>query len=194
MQKTWILAAVIFTASTATASPETHDGIYLRLQTGLGYTSASNDAFTLKGGSGGLNVELGFALFRNFIIAGKLFGTTTPSPDLKIGGVTFENDDEDLRSNFGAAGVGLTYYIMPANVYLSGALTVTKLGLVRNDENLGETKTGQGLHFGIGKEWWLADEWGLGLGAELALARVPDESDTTWKAVSALVLLSVTYN
>ena len=196
MTRPLLLASLLLASGAAQASgaAHTHDGFYLRLQTGFGGTSASNDDITLKGGSGALNVEIGGALARNFILYGKLFGTGTPNPDVKIGGITFETDN-DLNGNFGALGIGVTYYFMPVNLYISGALSATSLSLTQDGDEIGDPGNGGGLHLGIGKEWWVSAQWGLGIGAELALTHVKGDNDTKdWNAGSFVLLFSATLN
>lgn len=70
----------------------------------------------------------------------------------------------------GTLGVGLTYYIMPANVFLSGTVGVGRFALTKptddqDDDERIETNPGLSLHAKIGKEWWVSDNWGLGLAA-----------------------------
>ena len=197
MRNLWLVPAVMLTASAALASgePHAHDGFFLRLQAGPAYLHTSNDDFdlTVKGWGGALNVEIGAALARNFILYGKLFGVAAPNPDLKLGDLTLE-DAEDVSLSQGALGVGATYYFMPINLYVSGAISATSLSLDTDDET-GETEVGPGLHLGVGKEWWVGDQWGVGVGAEVALARVSEQDlDSKWGVGSFLILFSATYN
>jgi hypothetical protein len=201
----WIVSAVLLTATAASARDDDrrddgfheHDGFYLRLQVGGGYNRASvvGEDLAVKGGAAGINAEVGAALTRNFILYGKLFGTSVPSPDIEVGDLTIEGRDEDVSQNYGALGVGFTYYLMPANVYLSGALSFAQLTINEDGEKIAETDVGGGLHLGIGKEWWVSKNWGLGLGAELALGRVPEKDDSVkWNVVNGMVFLSATFN
>ncbi|MFP2925599.1 outer membrane beta-barrel protein [Pyxidicoccus sp. 3LG] len=200
MRHTWLFAAVLLSATAAGAQDDgrhAHDGFYLRLQAGGGYTraEATSEDIAVKGGGAGINVELGVALARNFILYGKLFGANAPNPDIEFGDLTVEGQDDDVSQNFGALGLGITYYIMPANVYLSGALSFTQLSVSEDGETIAETDVGGGLHLGIGKEWWVSDNWGLGLGAELALGRIRDENGRDdWNVASVMLLLSATFN
>jgi hypothetical protein len=197
MSRSWLplLSLLIATSAGASGAARTHDGFFLRLQGGVGGTSASQDELTLKGGSGALNVEIGGALTENFILYGKLFGTGTPDPDLEVGDITFEGNNSDLSLNFGALGAGVSYYFMPVNLYVSGAVSLTSLGLTEDGDEVGDTGQGLGLHLGVGKEWWVSDQWGLGLGAELALSRVNGAENTDdWGVGSVVLLFSATFN
>ncbi|MFP2909277.1 outer membrane beta-barrel protein [Pyxidicoccus sp. 3LFB2] len=204
MRNTLIFTAVLLSASAASARDRDdrdgrheHDGFYARLQLGGGYTRASvvGDDLAIKGGAIGLNAEIGGALTRNFIISAKLYGTSAPNPDIEVGDLTIEGRDDDVSQNVGALGLGLTYYIMPANVYVSGALSFAQLSISDNGETIAETDLGGTLHLGLGKEWWVSDNWGLGFGAELALGRIPEkDSNDRWNTVNAMLFLSATFN
>ncbi|QSQ20341.1 outer membrane beta-barrel protein [Pyxidicoccus parkwayensis] len=200
----WIVSAAVLLCATAASARDRdndgsheHDGFYLRLQLGGGYTRAEvvGDDLAIKGGGAGVNAEIGAALTRNFILYGKLFGTSAPNPDIEVGDLTIEGNNDDVSQNYGALGVGVTYYIMPANVYLSGAVSFAQLSVKDDGETVAETDLGGGLHLGIGKEWWVSDNWGLGIGAELALGRVPEKNDSAkWNVVNGMVFLSATFN
>ncbi|XXF79645.1 hypothetical protein P2318_07775 [Myxococcaceae bacterium GXIMD 01537] len=206
MRQMWLCAVVLLSATAASANEDwnadqdgwhRHDGLYLRIQGGLGYNRAESrsvNGFAIKGGSGALNLELGVAVVPNFIIFGKLYGSAVPSPDLEIGSVTVEGSDDRVSSNLGAVGAGLTYYFMPANFYLTGALTMTQLSITNDGEKVAETETGGGLHLGLGKEWWASENWGLGLGVEFVFSRIPSSGRDDWDFASGSLLFSATFN
>ena len=208
MRHTWIIAAVLLTSSVASAQGRRergnhddgrheHDGFYLRFQLGGGYTQATvvGEDFAIKGTGYGFNAEFGGAPVRNLILFGKLYGTSAPNPDIEVGDITIEGQDDDVSQNIGAVGAGVADYIMPANVYVSGALTFAQLTVSEDGDTVAESDLGGALHLGVGKEWWVSDNWGLGLGAELALGRVPEKNDSSkWNVVNAMLLLSATFN
>ncbi|MCP3058721.1 hypothetical protein LXT21_08055 [Myxococcus sp. K38C18041901] len=202
MRYSWLFAAVLLPSSIALADDRgrhTHDGFYLRGQLGLGYTNSAAVGqgvdLALKGGAGTLNLELGFAPINNFIIYGKLFGTSTPNPDIEVDGTTIEGDeDDDVASNYAALGVGLAYYFMPANFYLSGAVVANQLSASYGGETEAQTDTGVGLHVGLGKEWWVSENWGVGIGAELALGRIRSGGNDDWNVTHFSLMFTATYN
>jgi len=197
-----IIAALLFTATAASAQEydeHVHDGFYLRLQVGGGYLRAKaadvSPDLVVKGGSGNINAEVGFALVNNFILFAKFYGASAPNPSLQLGDLTIEGQNEDVSQNYGAVGLGLTYYFMPANIYLSGAITYTQLSISENGEKVAESDVGGGLHLGVGKEWWVSKNWGLGIGAELALGRILNESThDNWNVTHLSLVFSATYN
>lgn len=197
-----IIAALLFTSTAASAqeyNEHVHDGFYLRLQVGGGYLRAAasdvSPTIAVKGPSANINAEIGFALFNNFILYGKFYGAASPNPSIQVGDLSMDNLGDEWSQNFGAVGLGVTYYIMPANIYLSGAITYTQLSISERNEKVAETDLGGGLHLGIGKEWWVSKNWGLGIGAELALGRIRDEgSSDNWNVTNVAIVLSATYN
>jgi hypothetical protein len=183
-----VLALVTGEANAQNRGAPEHTGFYLRLQGGLGGTSASDGNVTLSGGSGAMNVEIGGALFEDFILFGKVWGASTPNPAVTVYGVTFLNAGT-ATGGFGALGVGINYYLMPANFYFSGAISGTSLILKDSGSQVGTATTGIGLHLGLGKEWWVSANWGLGIGGELALTRAYN-----WSAGALILYFSATYN
>ncbi|MCE9672217.1 hypothetical protein LY474_30870 [Myxococcus stipitatus] len=204
MRLNWLFAVVLLTAPAAFAREgdpgvHTHDGFYLRGQFGLGYTraEAADVDLAIKGISGSLDLEVGYAVFTNFIIYGKLFGSSVTNPDLEIDGDTIEGEaGDDVSSNYMGIGAGVTYYFMPANFYITGALVVNELSITEDGDNVAETDAGVGIHLGIGKEWWVSDNWGIGIGAEVALGRIRSDSNDgdDWNVAHFGLLFTATYN
>jgi len=206
MRHTFIFVAMLLTASAASAGNDDrvgyhgyheHDGFYLRLQVGGGYTRASlmNQDLATKGGAVSLNAEFGAAPLRNLILALKVFTATTTNPDLELNDVTLEGRNVDRSQTYAAVGGGLTYYFMPANVYLSGGVTVNQLSDYDDGKEIRETGLGTGLHLGLGKEWWVSSNWGLGFGLEFAAGRVPEKDKSPrWQVVNGSLFLSATFN
>ena len=116
---------------------------------------------------------------------------------------TGSNANETYVIQSGGGGLGLTYYFMPANIYLS---TASGMGIRETERTIGNTVTtnaseaGLSWQFAVGKEWWVSPEWSLGLGAQLVYVRVPisvlactgcfRHQDTTFSAL----VFSATYN
>ena len=179
----------------ADSKPHTHDGFFLRLQAGVGGTSATNDAvpeITLSGPAGQLSADIGGAVTPNLIIFGKLFGNRTSDPTLKVDDLEVELDGFD--GVYGGVGAGVSYYFMPVNLFITGALSVASLGL-ESERFTSDATGGLTLHLGVGKEWWVSDNWALGVAAELLGGSYPDnDRDDAWRAGSFIVSFSATYN
>jgi hypothetical protein len=182
-----------------------HDGVYTRLTLGGGYTrmsaSASGSDIVVSGGSVGLGVAVGGAITEHLVIYGAFAFTTIGSPTVSVDGMSSDNGGVSADSvGFGA---GVAYYLEPANVYLAGTLLANEIEIDDSNGNtLGKTKLGVGVEALIGKEWWVSDNWGLGVAGQFLWASMKDNDDggltggvtPTWTSTSFSVLFSATYN
>lgn len=151
----------------------THDGFYLSISPGLafGRTEAdlagapgSWDNITFRGPGGIFDFKIGGALRENLILSADLIDRTVRGPELETAGGAEELDD-DIALSDATLGVGLTYYLMPANVFVGGTLGVGTFRLrnVADDDDPVDTNPGLSFHAKIGKEWWVGNNWGLGV-------------------------------
>jgi len=176
-----------------------HDGLFLRLHLGVGHTSVSGagqyrSGVEVAGRSLSLGLALGGALTENLIVFGNLFMSVADRPDSTQYGAT---SSLDASAFLGGFGLGLAYYIMPANVYLSAALAAMSFSMSDDyGKTLAASNTGLGFQGMIGKEWWVSSEWGLGVAGELVFASMKDRDDNslTWSATSFSLLFSSTFN
>ena len=106
-----------------------------------------------------------------------------------------EIDDASLTGiMFGPA---LTYYFMPANIYLTLALGMSWLTEDTNQADARDTDVGFGSNLDIGKEWWVSDNWGLGIAARFWFTHLTDTvggDDFTYDLLGFAVFFSATYN
>jgi hypothetical protein len=99
-------------------------------------------------------------------------------------------------------GVGVTYWVMPANVYLAASLGAARSSVdgkpVRIDIELptsDPSRVGLGMHLALGKQWWLSRRFGLGATLSLlsSLANNPIGGENTDRIVlGAALALSAT--
>ncbi len=194
MRKTTIaaVAAVTFAAlvfpiaSHAGGGPKDHRGFFLRMTAGGLYASTGADDYELasilgdfdaSGWGGDFTLALGGCVSENVALHGSLFSWSISDPDVEI-----ENLGEgelDGTVSMSAYGGGITYYMMPANVYLSGNVG---LGFFTVDSE-GEDETsdpGFAMDLSIGKEWWVGNSWGLGLAGAFGYHSIEDFSG--WNA------------
>lgn len=183
----------------AAAGIHTHDGFFLQINGGLGSLGSEASIGTVSAKASGTgrtySLSVGGAVAENLVIAGNLWGVAVADPTLETGGVG--------RTASGGAyvlsgiGVNLTYYLMPANVYFSFVPSVAAIGI---DNGLGHgtatTKSGFAFRLAAGKEWWVSDNWGLGLHLQYAHSSNVDEgtSPPTWTTDSWSIGFSATYN
>jgi hypothetical protein len=182
---------------------ETHDGFFLRLHLGGGFTSiagsnGANDTARISGGGVSLGVALGGAVTRNLIIFGTVAGTIISGPTVTLnGGPAAYSSPNGNTASVGGTGAGLAYYLEPVNVYFSGALMLVTFEFDdANNKAIYESKAGVGFQGLVGKEWWVSTNWGLGVAGELIVATMKDKTDpnTNWTSSAFSVLFSATYN
>ena len=196
-----LLAAGIATPVLAGGEARMHDGFFLRLSTGLAYSRATISDNTgqleIKGGSGDLNIAVGGMVGDNFALHGTLWGWSASDPDgeLTAGGGTSSGTVNGTLT-MGAIGVGGTYYFMPSNLYLSYSLG---MGSLNGDGNIdGKSKPGLAFDATIGKEWWVGDQWGLGVAGAVTYFTSKDDTiigiDENWSGPTVAVRFSATFN
>ncbi len=157
--------AVAVGADVSEAAPRTHDGFYLGLRLGPAYASADlgsvgvslsdNTAPDGQGFGLGLTLQVGGALTDNLILFGELSSTAAVLND-------------DVIGSFASLGAGLAYYL-PSNSYLSAGAGFTWQSFDSATTPIpGPTRElrsdlGVGGNAALGHEWWVGDEWALGL-------------------------------
>ncbi len=177
----------------------THDGFFLRLTPGLGFgtfnASGTTDAPTYhpdvkdpeeSGPTSAFGLSLGGAVTENLILHG----------DFWLWGTLFEDHDHYQRDFTSLSfSLGLTYYFMPVNVYLSADVghSLTVLNMYDDGEHEYETMPGVSLGLSVGKEWWVSDNWGLGLAARGTYGYAKSD-DLTVHQGGGMLLFSATFN
>lgn len=181
-----------------------HEGFMLRIGVGGGYLNMSAEEggteVSVNGPSGIFNIALGGNVSPGLIIYGELFGNAIVDPTVEVNGADFET--EDASASIAGVGVGLAYYL-PANVYFSGTLAASQLRFTQDygDGTTDEYETDFGPSFTgqIGKEWWVSDNWGLGLAGQILVGSLKDDDEdfggeVTWSTVGFGLLFSATYD
>lgn len=193
--KILLLALFVFavSATNAFAGPRDHEGgFFLRLSAGYGYAQTElGDPVTMKyyGFSGDVNFAVGGVIFDNFALHGSLFGWSVMDPDVDIGGTEGEREGYLTLSGLG---VGFTYYMMPANIYVSPSIGVGNL----TDDSGNNTEMGLMVDLTLGKEWWVGGSWGLGVAGTFGFHSVQEseEIEENWKGYNIGVRFSATLN
>ena len=199
---------LVFTAMLCTLVPaighagaaRTHDGFILRLSAGGGAAgteiSDASGRIELSGSAGDVNIAIGGMIQENFAIHATIFGwsISDPEADIFISGVGSGSGSIDGTATMSAVGPGVTYYVMPLNLYLSGSIGFGTLELDSDDVD-GETDSGMALDLTVGKEWWVGDSWGLGLAGGFTYHSLPDKDiDESWSGASFALRFSATFN
>lgn len=200
------LAAVAATGAAAHAQPTAgavqaeyevprHTGLFVRVTPGISGNAATAEAegteFTLSGAGGRFGIAVGWAVQPGLIVSGELIGNAVIGPELEVEGMTFEGSD-DVTWGVSYAGAGLDYYF-PSNLYLSGSLGAMLMTIDTSEMEPEETEVGFGLKLGIGREWWVSDKIGLGVGLDLLAGSIED-SGVRWTVATFGLSFSATYN
>lgn len=181
-----------------------HDGFMVRLTLGLGVSLLHEEGFignrAFSADYSGLgyasSLDIGASLVENLVLHARLaiLDITSASPDGESDYV-----DTGLSLNAGLFAPAITYYVMPINIYLTGAIGLCVMNFFHEDsDDASSTAFGLGVNLDIGKEWWIANAWGLGLAGRLWYSRNSDsDEELGLEAVDDLLsfalLFSVTY-
>ena len=163
-----------------------HDGFFLSMNLGaaLGGTrleaSGSDAQFSegiYRGGGTLLDFKIGGALRENLILSADLIGRVMTGPEVEIDGEVLGDASDDLALTDNTFGMGVTYYFMPHNVFVSGTVGIAQF-TVENEaaDTKGESKTGLGVHLKVGKEWWVGKNWGLGVSGGYGFLKAADKA------------------
>ncbi|MFH1842878.1 MAG: hypothetical protein ABIF77_06695 [bacterium] len=188
--------------SLAVAGPNAHDeGFFLRMSAGGGSAGTKlevgGEFVEFTGTCGDINFAIGGIVSPNLALHGTIYGWVVSDPDLEIrstelstAGPTPTNSDLTM----GAVGIGMTYWFMPANLYLSttigsAGLTLEAAGLEYNWDR------GLALDVTLGKEWWVGDAWGIGVAGGVIYHSLPETGiNENWSGTSFAIRFTATHN
>jgi hypothetical protein len=186
---------------------QTHDGLFLRFTGGPGFGTYNGSGRVVTtegslitdpsntGSQAGGSVSLGGSIGENLILHG----------DVWVSIVATDKKDNLLYQEFGTAvvGLGITYYWMPVNIYLTGSIGMANSFLVvhegtsveKDNDVARDMTTGVGAAVMVGKEWWVSDNWALGVALQGEFTYAEDEdSNLIFRHGGAKVLFSATYH
>jgi hypothetical protein len=184
---------------------EQHDGFMLRATIGFGgarLTRVGSAALFIANeaeysGAGLLwSLDVGGSPVDNLVLHGRLAQITIGSPD-----TTFDGDDQGTIDELSAGalliGPAVSYYIMPINLYLTAAVGLGVIVVTHDDDEDAEATSDAGvaLNFDVGKEFWVNDQWGLGVAGRFWYTAAQDEEagDAEFDCIGGGLLFSATY-
>ncbi|PKN49293.1 MAG: hypothetical protein CVU63_02570 [Deltaproteobacteria bacterium HGW-Deltaproteobacteria-20] len=173
--------ACLTAAASAAAEPETHDGFFLRMELGAGYLMMPG---TLEGGSSSTDVDisgmgavagllLGGTPADGLVIGGGSLASVVSKPKIKVGDIEADAEGDLSLSLLGPF---VQYYPDP-NAGLHFELLLGYASASGTDDDADEAATGFGLSAGVGHEWFVSEEWSLGVAGRFTYANVKYESD-----------------
>lgn len=147
-----------------------HDGFFLRLAVGAGIGGLHSDGDDDWGGGGHFSFDIGASPIDNFVLH---FRTAQHAFALNEASRPWD------FATVSAWGIGGTWYFMPQNIYLTGSLGFAALNLLDVDgRDVSDGDGGFGCGLDVGKEWWVSDNWGLGIAGRLHYVSVEPCSST----------------
>jgi hypothetical protein len=179
-------------ATSAFAKEQTHDGFFLRLAPGFGHMETKGGDLEFDDANGFFSLMLGGAISENLILHLDVASAVMKDPSLKTSSFSGKIDD-DVRASF--SGLGMTYYLMPANVYVSASVGSATTRIESQGKTF-ESDSGLGVNLMVGKEWWVSDNWGLGIAGRIFYANCDggNIADEDVKTLAYGLLFSATYN
>ena len=147
----------------------THTGFYLSMGAGPHFPSISSEIkevydYTFTGTGAVFDIKIGGAVKENLILHATLISSSLSGPKVTSGSNS-QNASNNLSIGEAMLGGGLTYYIMPQNIFFSGSVGFGGYSLIDNDNNNTSVATDRGfaMQLKAGKEWWVSKRWGLGI-------------------------------
>jgi hypothetical protein len=188
-------------ARPADPTAQLHDGFMARATIGLGgasvkttTTSSNAPVSDFSGAVLGLSLDVGGAPTENLVLHGRLADMTVLSPRARIQGVN-QPDPNQSSADVLLLAPAITYYVMPINIYATGAVGFSWLFEryrdILGDDHSYRTKAGVGLNIDLGKEWWVNEQWGFGAAGRFWYTLITaDNRDTV---TGFALLFSATY-
>ncbi len=148
-----------------------HKGFHFEFGLGPAFGTITDKAF-IHGSSGTLefvgtgaaiDIKLGGSLQENLILTFDILNKAVVSPELKVNGISVGTSN-NLSISEVTYGGGLTYYLMPSDVFLSATLGAGTFVLSNSQSNI-TTRTDYGfsMQLKVGKHWWISNKWGISL-------------------------------
>jgi hypothetical protein len=178
----------------ARRAPITHHyGFFFRPDLGIGYLHAATQSYdaSLYGAAGSLGIAVGGAIDHHNIIAFHIWDLAVSNPTGSTAGVT-----RPIDGSVGLVVMGPEYtYYSDDNIYFSLSPGLSQLAFESNGTT-SHSSAGFGLRLALGKEWWVSENWGLGLAGHFSFSANQDSGPNppTWITWGLSVAFSATYN
>ena len=145
----------------------------------------------VNGVAGTFGFAAGGALSENNILAVHLWDVVVSDPSVSVGG-----SSGSANGTIALVAIGPEYTVYSKeNYYFSISPAVSRLS-TESSGSSGDTNWGFALRTAVGKEWWVADHWGLGVVGHLSMSFNQDRGSNapTWTTWAFTVAFSATYN
>lgn len=199
-----IVLAVCLLGASAHGKPATRDGFFLQFNIGPATQTWSLDDpapglsnMTVEGSGAQFDVAIGGNISENFSIFGQISSASAFGPTVTFegGGLSASGTtDQDVNASTVGYGVGVQYAFMPLNLYVAATFLSMQLQIEIDGDRRG-SEIGSGGMLRVGKEWWVSDEWNLGVALHFIGGSIPDEDNSEdWSVSNAGLTFSATFN
>jgi len=183
MRKVFILSFVLFGFSNINAQDgfHQHDGLYLSMSAGPLFGGVNDDlgsySMKMSGTGAEFDFKIGGAIKENLILHATITSSTLPGPTIKMSDNTSIKASDNMTVGEVMLGGGLTYYLMPSNVFLSSSIGIGNFSIIDNNDNTNNVSTQRGfsMQLKVGKEWWISKNWGFGVGLTYGKTNLTNE-------------------
>jgi hypothetical protein len=189
--------AALAATKEASAEPRMHDGFYLNLSTGLGYLTTSASIPGQDVSFSGITVPsvllLGGTPFKGFVIGGGIVTDYSISPKYKFNGQEVPTAGSVKQYLIGL-GPFVEFYPNPAEgLHFHAMFGFGGLETSVNGNAGGSDPTGFLVALGGGYDWWVGNEWSIGVLGRIAYAPMSLNS-VSYTSVAPAVLATFTYH
>ena len=191
-----LLCTVFLCAPDALAAPRTHDGFYMEFAPGLGYLSTSASAAGTDVSFSGMTLPFAFLLggspFPGFVVGGEVLTDYEFSPKYKLNG---QEAATGISSQY-LIGIGpfVDFYPNPAQgLHFQGMIGWGGLETSFQGNVGGSDPTGLVVSLAGGYDFWVADEWSIGVMARFGYGAL-SLGDVGYKAIAPALLATFTYH
>jgi hypothetical protein len=185
---------VMFGAAAALAAPRTHDGFYMQGAAGLGYltTNASSIDHAFSGLTLPMSFLLGGSPIPGLVIGGGVLTDYSFSPKWKIRG---QEQVSALSSQY-LIGIGpfVDFYPNPTGgLHFQGMFGWGGLESSFQGNVGGSDPTGFIFALGGGHDWWIGDQWSVGVLGRIAVAPL-SLAGVGYMTIAPALLATITYH
>ena len=156
-----------------------HRGAFIRLDIGFGYLnskfSESGTDLTLDGAAGSFSIAVGGTLARHQSLAFHIWDMEVTNPTLSANGSSTSLGD---NTSEGILGLGPMYTVYSdSNWFFSATPSLTSLHSNDGSGNQGRSDWGFGGRVTVGKEWFVSQNWGLGISGSFNFSFNKDQNN-----------------
>jgi hypothetical protein len=192
-----LMALALALPSRAEAAPETHDGFYLQLNAGIGYLSSSAEVFNTTVTYSGVTLPSALLLGGTVgpvVIGGGFFGDYAFSPSYEVEGGGAMMPDADVSMTLVGIGIFADIYPDPKKgLHFQPFVGWGGLETTVNGDAGGSDPTGLVLAVGGGYDWFVSDNWSIGVMGRFAYAPLSLD-DVGYTTIAPSLLATFTYH